>query len=179
MVRILNSLEGWVLNVKLTINYLLFCVGVGLFVFGALIWWVTSSAGLVLDGTDELLFISSRKVLYFVAIGSLALSAFLLGGGEKWTTSKLSCLAWFSCNLLVYEIGSLWSHNANFLNCLGNLNSQIPIAPATLAIAWLIVFPGLFLASVFMLILNWLAGRKKLPAVAREVIAGKPDCLTS
>lgn len=164
---------------KLVINSFLFCVGVGLFVFGALIWWVTSSAGLVLDGTDELLFISSRKVLYFVAIASLALSTFLLTGTEKWTNLKLSCLAWFSCNLLVYEIGSLWSHNANFLNCLGNLDSLIPISPATLATAWLIIFPGLFLVSVSMLIFNWLAVRKKSPTVAREMVAGKTECLTS
>ena len=167
------------MNIKLIINSFLFCVGVGWFVFGVLIWWVTSSAGLVLDGTDELFFISSRKVLYLVAIGSLALSAFLLTGSENWTNSKLSCLAWFSCNLLVYEIGSLWSRNASFLNCLGNLNSQIPIAPTTLVKTWLIVFTGLFLASVSLLILNWLASRKKSPTVAREVIAGKPECIPS
>jgi|SRR5690242_11103621 len=163
------------MNVKLVINSFLFCVGVGLFVFGALIWWVTSSAGLVLSGTDELLFISSRTVLHLVTMGSLALSAFLLAGSGKWTGLKLSCLTWFSCNLLVYEMGSLWSHNANFLNCLGNLNSQIPIAPATLAMAWLIVFPGLFLASVSLLILEWIVEREKSPKTTGDAVAGKPE----
>ena len=167
------------MKLKLVINSFLFCVAVGLFVFGALIWWVMSSAGLVLDGTDELLFISSRKVLYLVVIGSLALSAFLLVGSEKRKALKLSCLAWFSCNLSVYEVGSFCSHNANFLNCLGNLNSQIPIAPVTLATMWLVIFTALFITSVSMLIFEWLAERKKSPTTAREVVAGKTECLTS
>ena len=107
---------------------------------------------------DQLLQIPLRQVFYLIAGLELALSAYLLAGGNA--KLKLLLIAWLILNLFVYQIGLYWNGSPNYLNCLGNLNAHFPVPPRVLSWIMLLLFSYCFLGSCVFLILDWLHDRK-------------------
>lgn len=107
---------------------------------------------------EPLLQIPLSQIFYLIGGLELALSAYLLAGGNA--KLKLSLITWLILNLFVYQTGLYWNGSPNFLNCFGNLNASFPVPPRVLSWIMLLLFSYGFLGSCVFLIWDCLHDRR-------------------
>lgn len=150
--------------------YFLNSAGVILFIAAALNFFAGAQTASPLDWPHALfqlnahLALSNRWTLLLSGALELFVSAGLLSSRDA--RFKLRLLAWFATTSATYRIGLRITGGMNLSDCLGNYVEWFFIRPQVVASAFNVGLGFMLIASYTLLLVNWLAVRKRSERLA-------------
>jgi hypothetical protein len=120
----------------------------------------------ILEGSDPILFMSFRQMLWGVGICELAVA--LVCFLSKRVGFRAGLVAWLATSFLIYRLGLMWTGWQRPCICLGNLTDALHIAPRTAELAMKIIMMYLLIGSYASLIWLW---RQQQKVVDETLIA--------
>jgi hypothetical protein len=150
--------------------YFINCAGVVLFIAAALNFFAAAHPASPLDWADSLFQLKPHFTLgnrwTLILSGGLELfvSGVLLGGRND--HFKLWLLSWFLTTSATYRVGLRLTDVPNLSDCLGNYVEWFSIRPQVVAEVFNIGLGFMLVAAYGLLLLDWLALRRKLHKLA-------------